>query len=235
MMIDLNVKRVLLLVVATAIGSGLGVFISMIVNFALIEISISPLFSMYFGGLFGLVGCLILYRVMSHESSEPLPMKKLHLSIFACLIIFSAFLCFLLDRRMFVGLETWMKVPLYTTLGSAVSFAMTFAIVDVVNYLFGFLQVAVAKPIVESSEQVLLILGISIVMGMEFGMTFGVLDVEDEDKFHVRMALMREEHYSCPAGVILGALGGFGIEFYRQKEDPWLGTSSKRTDFDDDI
>lgn len=224
------------MVVATAIGAGLGIFISMIVNFALIEISVSPLFSMYFGGLFGLVGCLILWRVISYETVESLPLKKLNLSIFAGMIIFSSFLCFLLDRRMFVGLETWMKVPLYTILGSAVSFAMTFAIVDITNYIVGFLQVSVAKPIVESSEQVFLVLIISLVMGMDFGLTFGLLDVEDEDKFHVRMALMRDEHYSCPVGILMGAIGGFGIEFYRQREDPYLsGYSNIQSDFDEDI
>lgn len=222
------------MVVATAVGAGLGIFISMIVNFALIEISVSPLFSMYFGGLFGLVGCLILWRVVSYETTESLPMKKLHLSIFAGMIVFSAFLCFLLDRRMFVGLDTWMKVPLYTVLGSAVSFAMTFAIVDVTNYMFGFLQASVAKPIVESSEQVFLVLMISLAMGMDFGLTFGVLDVEDEDKYHVRMALMKDEHYSCPVGVIMGAIGGFGIEFLRQREDPYLACNIK-SDFDEDI
>lgn len=223
------------MVVSTAIGAGLGIFTSMIVNFALIEISVSPLFSMYFGGLFGLVGCLILWRVISHETVEPLPMKKLHLSVFAGMIVFSGFLCFLLDRRMFVGLDTWMKVPLYTTLGSAVSFAMSFAIVDVMNYLFDFFQVSVAKPIVESTEQVFLVLCISLAMGMDFGLTFGVLDIEDQDKYHVRMALMKEEHYCCPAGIILGAIGGFGIEFYRQQEDPYLGSGSIQSDFDEDI
>merc|ERR550514_469015 len=122
----------------------------MVVNLALIEISISPFFSMYFGILFVLVGCLILWRVVSQETADPMQMKRLHLSIFAGTIIFSGFLCFLLDRRMFVGLRPWMKVPLYTVLGSSVSFAMTFAIVDVLNYVFGLCQTTLSKPIVES-------------------------------------------------------------------------------------
>lgn len=230
----MNLKSSLLLVVSTAIGAGLGVFISMIVNFALIEISVSPLFSWYFGGLFCFVGCLIMWRVISHETDDPLPLKKLNLSVFAGMIIFSGFLCFLLDRRMFVGLETWMKVPLYTTLGSAVSFAMSFAIVDVMNYALGFFQVAVAKPIVESTQQVFVVLAISVAMGMDFGLTFGVLDIEDEDKYHVRMALMRDEHYCCPVGVALGALGGFGCEYYRQQESPHFGGHA-HTEFDEDI
>merc|ERR1719230_2043818 len=154
-----------------AVGGGLGVVISMVVNLALIEISISPFFSMYFGVLFIIVGGLILWRVISHETADPLQMKKLHLSIFAGTIIFSGFLCFLLDRRMFVGLAPWLKVPLYMTLGLAVAFALTFSIVDVLNYIIGFCQASVAKPIVESSQQVYLVLVVSLVMGAVFGFT----------------------------------------------------------------
>eukprot|EP00913_Durusdinium_trenchii_P031901 g29877.t1 len=170
----------------------------MVVNLALIEISISPFFSMYFGVLFILVGCLILWRVLSHESPDPLQMKRLHLSIFAGTIILSGALCFLLDRKIFVGLAPWMKVPLYMTLGLAVAFALTFSIVDVLNYVIGFFQ--------------------NSAMGVVFGFTFGLLDVEDEEVYHMRVALMREEHYCYPMGILLGAISGFGNEYYRQKD-----------------
>merc|ERR1712060_467241 len=97
---------------------------------------------------------------------EPLPLPKLHLAVFAGIIVLSGFLCFLLDRKMFVGLRPWMKVPLYTILGSAVSFAMTFAIVDVLNYVVGLCQASVSKPIVESAQQVTLVLCVSLAMGL---------------------------------------------------------------------
>jgi len=93
------------------------------------------------------------------NEKDKLRRTPLHLAAFAGLIILSGFLCFLLDRRFFAGLKPWMKVPLYTILGSAVCFAMTFAIVDVVNYAIGFFQSAVAKPIVESVHPVSAALG----------------------------------------------------------------------------
>merc|ERR1712217_473594 len=96
-------------VFSMTVGGILGIVISMVVNLALIEISISPFFSMYFGVLFILVGCLILWRVLSHETVDTLQMKKLHLSIFAGIIIVSGALCFLLDRKLFVGLPAWAK------------------------------------------------------------------------------------------------------------------------------
>merc|ERR1719453_1974185 len=186
----------MLYAVSMGVGGVLGVVISMVVNLALIEISISPFFSMYFGILFVLVGCLILWRVLSHEASDPLQLKKMHLSIFAGTIILSGALCFLLDRRMFVGLAPWMKVPLYMTLGLAVAFALTFSIVDVLNYILGFCQSTIAKPVVESSQQVYLVLVVSLAMGVIFGFTFGLLDVEDEQVYHIRIALLREERYA---------------------------------------
>merc|ERR1719343_1090933 len=208
----------------------------MVVNLALIEISISPFFSMYFGILFTLVGCLIMWRVLSHEArSDPLQMKKLHLSIFAGTIIVSGALCFLLDRRMFVGLAPWMKVPLYMTLGLAVAFALTFSTVDVLNYVLGFCQSSVAKPIVESAQQVYLVLVVSLAMGVVFGFTFGFLDVEDEQVYHIRVALMREEHYCYPMGIALGALAGFGNEYFRQKDDYASYQGLAQTEFDEDI
>mmetsp|Transcript_86970 Transcript_86970/g.241186 ORF Transcript_86970/g.241186 Transcript_86970/m.241186 type:complete len:236 (+) Transcript_86970:73-780(+) len=227
-------RKLCLLAVSTAMGAALGAFVSMITNFALVEISVSPMFSVYFGGLFILVGCLILWRVASHEAAEPLPLPKLHLAVFAGIIVLSGFLCFLLDRKMFVGLRPWMKVPLYTVLGSAVSFAMTFAIVDVLNYVVGLCQASLAKPIVESAHQVSLVLCVSLAMGMAFGFTFGVLDVADEDEYHIRMALLRDEKYSQPVGIALGALAGLGLEFVRQRDDYSMLAAGK-TEFDEDI
>eukprot|EP00747_Dinoflagellata_sp_TGD_P166880 gnl/TRDRNA2_/TRDRNA2_190371_c0_seq1.p1 gnl/TRDRNA2_/TRDRNA2_190371_c0~~gnl/TRDRNA2_/TRDRNA2_190371_c0_seq1.p1 ORF type:complete len:239 (-),score=40.70 gnl/TRDRNA2_/TRDRNA2_190371_c0_seq1:94-810(-) len=230
-----NVTRPFYLAVSMTVGGALGVVISMVVNLALIEISISPFFSMYFGILFILVGCLILWRVLSHETADPLQMKKLHLSVFAGTIIVSGVLCFLLDRRMFVGLAPWMKVPLYMTLGLAVAFALTFSIVDILNYLLGFCQSSIAKPIVESSQQVYLVLVVSLAMGIVFGFTFGLLDVEDEQVYHIRVALMREEHYCYPMGILLGCLAGFGNEYYRQKDDYASYQGVAQSEFDEDI
>merc|ERR1712048_1527898 len=104
-------------------------------------------------------------------------------------------------------------------LGLAVAFALTFSIVDVLNYLLGFFQNSVAKPIVESAQQVYLVLVVSLAMGVVFGFTFGMLDVEDEQVYHIKVALMREEHYCLPMGILLGAASGFGNEYYRQNDD----------------
>ena len=50
--------------------------------------------------------------------------------------------------------------------------------VDLVNYVLGFLQVSVAKPFVESAAQVYMVLACALIMGGLFGLIFGVMDVE---------------------------------------------------------
>lgn len=234
-MVEQSARSHVLLAFSSLVGGGLGVVISMVVNSALIEISISPFFSTYFGVLFILVGCLILWRVVSHEATDPMQMKKVHLAVFAGIIILSGMLCFMLDRRLFQGLAPWMKVPLYTVLGLAVAFALTFSIVDLLNYVLGFCRSSMSKPIVESSQQVYLVLCVSLAMGCVFGFTFGYLDVEDEQAYHIRVALMREEHYCWPMGTVLGGMAGFGTEFYRQQDDYASYHSVGQTEFDRDI
>lgn len=218
-----------------AVGGGLGVVTTMMVNLALIEITVSPFFSMYFGGVFTLVGCIILWRVLSHDAADPTQAKRTHLSVFACLIILSGLLCFLLDRGVFHSMRPWMKVPLYMVLGLSVSFALTFSLVDMLNYTLGFFRSGHSKPIVESAQQVYLVLAVSMIMGVAFGFTFGLLDVEDEQLYHVRVALMREEHYCYPMGIALGALAGLGTEHLRQKDDYASFQHYAKTEFDEDI
>merc|ERR1712007_396979 len=112
-----------------------------------------------------------------------------------------------------------LKVPLYVILGTSVAFALTWAVVDLVNYILGFLQVSIAKPFVESAAQVYMVLTTSLIMGAVFGLIFGVMDVEDEVSYQIRLALLREERYCYPVGAILGGVVGFGNEYIREEEE----------------
>eukprot|EP00419_Tripos_fusus_P017021 CAMPEP_0172747980 /NCGR_PEP_ID=MMETSP1074-20121228/144028_1 /TAXON_ID=2916 /ORGANISM="Ceratium fusus, Strain PA161109" /LENGTH=130 /DNA_ID=CAMNT_0013579631 /DNA_START=255 /DNA_END=647 /DNA_ORIENTATION=- len=111
------------------------------------------------------------------------------------------------------------KVPLYVVLGTAVAFALTFSVVDLVNYILGFLQVSIAKPFVESASQVYVVLATALVMGGIYGLIFGVMDVEDEVSYQIRLALLREEHYCYPIGAVLGGGVGFANEYIREEEE----------------
>jgi len=231
---DNLVLKPVYLFVGACIGALIGIFETLVVNLALVEISISPFFSLYFGILFLVVGILILIRVHNHDHLYSDQYQKMYLMTFAGTIIFSGFLCFLLDRRMFAGLSSSLKVPLYGILGLSIAFALTFSTVDILNYLMGFLQQTVARPLVESTTQVYLVLLCSIIMGAIFGITFGLVGVMEEHDYMIKVALMQEQHYCYPVGTIVGALAGSGNEYIRQQQD-FSYHNFGDTEFDDDI
>jgi len=217
------------------VGVFLGIMVSLIVNCTLVEISLSSFFALYFGVLFISVGIVILWRIHAsslHTGDNSKP-RQLQLMFFSSLIIVSGILCFVLERNWFVGLSPLAKVPLYTLLGISVAFALVFSLVDLLNYLTGLFQPQVAKTLVESKQQVYLVLTITLLMGGIFGFIFGVLDVEDELGYHMRLALLREEHYCYPVGALLGGIAGFGNEYLRHQEDALL--KLRKTEFDTDI
>jgi hypothetical protein len=212
----------------------LGIIISLIVNCTLVEISISSFFSLYFGILFIVVGGIIIWRIFSQdEDNAGSQSKRKPLFAFAMLIILSGLICFTLEQKWYQGLSAIMKVPLYVVLGTSVAFALTFSVVDLVNYVLGFLQVSVAKPFVESPSQVYMVLTTSLVMGGIFGLIFGIMDVEDEVSYQIRLALLREERYCYPVGAILGGAVGFTNEYIREEEER-CGTKMPNG-FDDEI
>lgn len=217
------------------VGMVLGMMISLIVNCTLVEVSISAFFSFYFGILFIVVGCIIMWRIFGQEPSEGAEdVKKTLLAVFGMLIIFSGLLCFTLEQHWYKGCSVLFKVPLYMMLGTSVAFAFSFSVVDLVNYVLGFLQVSVAKPLVESTAQVHMVLAASLAMGAICGFVFGVMDVEDELSYQIRLALMREEHYCYPLGALLGGAVGFGNEYVREIEEHNGGCSVPRG-YDEDI
>merc|ERR1711904_575775 len=199
----------------------------------LVEISISAFFSLYFGILFIVVGAIILWRIFSQDCDPSSKAKRKPLAAFAALIIVSGVICFALERQWYMGMTPLMKVPLYIVLGTSVAFALTFSVVDLVNYILGFLQVAIAKPFVESASQVYMVLTTALIMGGLFGLIFGVMDVEDEVSYQIRLALLREERYCYPVGAILGGVVGFMNEYIRAEEEK-VGCNMPNG-FDEDI
>ncbi|UKJ87716.2 hypothetical protein MACJ_000156 [Theileria orientalis] len=202
---------------STALGAGIGAICSLIVNCALIELSTSSFFTTYFGVTFLIIGVVILWRVNSSNTMDD-KSQKANLRRFGLMIIVSGVFCFFIRNSWFTSLPTVLKTLVYTLLGVSISFALTFTIVDLINYFMSMLETSVSKPLVESRSQVHLILFIALTMGAIFGFTFGFLDVEDEAAYHVQLALMKEESYTYPIGIVLGGLAGFGNEYLRQQE-----------------
>lgn len=203
--------------IATVAGGVIGVVCSLIVNCALVEVSTSPFFTLYFAFTFLVIGFVILWR-LSVATSDVDNKQRRFLRYFGLLIVVSGIVCFFLRQSWFIHSPFVLKVAIYTLLGVSISFALTFTIVDLVNYFISMFETSVARPLVESKSQVLVILVISCVMGAIFGFLFGFLKIEDETEYHIRLAVMKEESRTWPLGAVLGALSGFCNNYLRQQE-----------------
>lgn len=202
----------------TSIAGGvIGIICSLVVNCALVEISTSPFFTLYFGCTFLVIGIVILWR-LTVSTTDIDNSQRRFLRYFATMIVVSGIVCFFLRQSWFLHSPFILKVLIYTLLGVSISFALTFTIVDLVNYFISMFETSVARPLVESKSQVLIILVIACTMGAMFGFIFGLMSIEDEAEYHIKLALMKEEAYTWPLGAILGALAGFCNNYLRQQE-----------------
>lgn len=196
-------------------GACLGALLSFVVNCTLVEISLNPFFSFYFGILFIVVGIAILWRVNSHGSAT----KRWLLFLFATAVLVSGFLCFFFDKNWVFTLSAKAKIPLYATIGLSTCFAITFCSVDLINFCCDQMNPN-KQPLVESPAQVHLVLFISVVMGIGYGYTFGFMDVGKTatNTEQLQSQLEKQEIFCLPFGVVLGALGAGLNEYYRYNQ-----------------
>lgn len=156
------------------------------------------------------LGSLITFRV--YKQSPSVAVKRFFLP-FGLLIVLSGIICFVLEENWIFKLKPHSKIPLYGILGISVSFALNFAIVDLLNYIFSYLRGG--RPIIENSKQVLCIVLMTSAMGAVFGIVFGIVDFEDEEVYHDKLNLMKEESICFPIGGILGAIAGGLNEYFK--------------------
>ena len=212
-------------IASAAVGGVLGSIISVVVNNALIEISITPFFATVFGIVLVLLGGLMIWRKLFEEHQYP--MTRLLVLAFSTLVLLSGVACFLLEKDWFNKIPPRAKVPMYMFLGISLCFAVAFSLVDLLNLYSDRCSTFARRgqPLVSSPPQIFLVLAGAILMGASFGLMFGAMDVEDDDASHRK--LRTEERASLPIGFVLGALvgclnslvgtshhreGGFGIE-----------------------
>jgi hypothetical protein len=204
------------LVISFIAGALIGIVVSFTVNCTLVEISINEFFAMYFGILFLLIASLILYRVKAGDHPKPCVLIS-----FAVLVLFSGFLCFILEKNWFVKIHYTWKIPLYSILGIAVTFALLFSIIDLINYCCGLCQSENSKPLVETEIQVYLVVTTAVIMGFTFGLIFGLLDVEDAKLSELRVKLLREESICYPIAAVLGGIAACLNQWLRERNEQY--------------
>jgi hypothetical protein len=184
-------------------GGTLGILSSAMVNAALVEVSCSPFFAISFGLLFltsaGTVGWQL-------RQDVHLTKNACLLGCFALLNLISGLECFALERDWSHGLSAQRKVPLYAMLGMCLAFSVNFSVLDLLVRC----DLAMTTTLVVRTEwQVRVIAITSIMTGAMYGITFGVLDIEDQlarSPMLFREALHREARVCYPVGAASGAL-----------------------------
>ncbi|KAA0153354.1 hypothetical protein FNF27_02796 [Cafeteria roenbergensis] len=227
---------------STAAGALVGALISWITNSTLMEISINSFFAFYFGFLFLFIGGALLWRVGSVLRATS-SSSATQLYVFGGLVVASGLSCFLLDEHLF-RFSPIVKIPLYVMLGTSVTFAFAFSIVDLMNVItsaFGgscpaALSCCMSRAsrgqvgLVETAGQINLLLFVSAFLGCVFGFVFGLLDIEDKRGAELRHVLLAEELYFCyPIGVLAGALTGWVNNKLREDEEEKLRRFRKGT------
>ncbi len=228
--LDMDGQKVSRLGLAFLAGAVIGILVSFTVNCTLVEISINAFFAVYFGILFLLIAGLILWRVKNGDHPRPCL-----LVCFSSLVLVSGLLCFILEKNWFVNMSPGLKVPLYSILGVAVCFALLFSIIDLINYCCGLCSNDQdSKPLVETEMQVYLVVAAAVIMGFIFGLVFGLLDVEDADMAHLKVALLREESICYPIGALLGGVASAINQYLREESDDYTYNTLDDDDLEDD-
>ena len=183
-------------------GGVIGGAISVIVNNALIEISLTPFFAVLFGVVLLLLGSLMIWRKL-WERHETGCTRVLVLS-FSGLVLVAGASCFLLEKDWFKRIPPRAKVPLYVSLGVSLCFSITFTCVDLLNAYYDRNSYDLRRrALVQTPQQVGVVLAGAVANGAAFGFMFGMMDVEDAPQ-----RLRQEERLSAPIGVVLGACVG---------------------------
>ena len=189
-------------IASACVGGVFGAIISVVVNNALIEISITPFFASIFGLVLVLLGSLMIWRKLWEEHQYPL--TRILVLAFSTLVLCSGLSCFLLEKDWFKTISPRAKVPMYMMLGVSLCFAVSFSLVDLLNLYSDQCSsyASSGTPLVSSPPQIFLVLAGAVSMGAAFGLMFGAMDVEDDDASHRK--LRTEERASLPIGFVLG-------------------------------
>mmetsp|Transcript_38735 Transcript_38735/g.95313 ORF Transcript_38735/g.95313 Transcript_38735/m.95313 type:complete len:232 (+) Transcript_38735:182-877(+) len=200
-----------------AAGTCIGAFIALIVDAALFEIGESAIFACIFGTCLVIIGGTILWRVKP-QRGDKMTRWRMMVMVFSGGVLVSGLFCFLLKKDWLVSLSPDVKLPMYSMLGTSLCFALTFSVVDILNNTSSCAAQAPHNnvPMVQSSKQVYVVLISSLFMGFLFGLSFGLIDVEDDTRLHTRLDY--DQAVNTAIGAVVGALMGGANQYLRDKQ-----------------
>ena len=143
--------------------------------------------------------------------------KRNFFIILSILVILSGFTSFILDQSWFLIMNYVYKIPIYSLLGISICFTLSFIVIDIINYLSINLQNDYGKPIISTHNQYSFILTVSCILGVIYGLIFGIMDLEDLSKNYLKAAFIRQQNYCIPIGLGFGCITGYMNEYIRNE------------------
>jgi len=205
-------KRIAKCLLSAFIAALFGVVVAEVVANSLVEISITPVFSVVFGAAFVLLGVSLVYRAFTslNESS-----KRGFMIFFALLVFASGLFSFLLQKE-WVHMESKPKSIMYAVVGLSLAFSLSFSFTEFIN--MGLCDKCCStdfenNPIISTKSQIILIFVGTTLMGALHGLMFGLIDVENDDERHDKFT--ENLLWSLPLGATVGAVIGFLNQWIR--------------------
>lgn len=206
--------------IAAVIGAVLGMLIGWCTNAAMVEISINAIFALYFGFFFLFLAGVITWRVVNFSQAA----NRHALLVLSGLMGLAGLICVFYQRHWFFSLSAVLRVPIYAILGVSLSFALSFAIAELLNYAsthtnLGSAPVAprAQSALVQSPQQIFLLAVSSVSLGFVYGIIFGFAEIgKGVFTLHtLRTQFLHEERICLPIGALVGAATGFLVEKWR--------------------
>lgn len=194
-------------------GALLAVLVAGVLNSSLVAISSDPICSIFYGITLFILGWIRILRTLSENVDASTGFfigSFVDLGIgfvFSCICTISSVLCFVLEKNWFVSFSAASKVPLYSVLAIALSYAFVLTTSDLILWTKSFLDKKESRQL-SSFEQRLLSLT-SVISGLYFGFEFGKMNLEDVSLAYASVALHILNSKDHPFAFVVGMFSGW--------------------------
>jgi len=213
---------------STIVGGLLGMLVAFMVICSLVEISLSFFEAVMFGIVLLFVGGFMIWRAASMEEGQPRTCFRIMMGAFGAAVGVAGLCCFGLQEGWGTSMSTSSKVPIYFLLGTTLSFSVIFGFGEIVNMCVAHCVSEEARPVFNSSKQIMLLVVLASIMGAIEGLVFGSLDAEDD--VYLRDQFQETNKVCIPMGGCIGALLGLINESLRNQPEQNEAVGKDRTD-----
>jgi len=214
--------------ISTVIGALLGMLVSFMVICSLIEISLSFFEAVMFGIVLAFVGGFMIWRAAAMAEDQPRTVFRIMMGAFGVAVCIAGMFCFGLQEGWQKSMTPGEKVPIYFLLGTTLSFSVIFGFGEIVNMCVAHFASDEARPVFNSSKQILTLVILASIMGAIEGLVFGTLDAEDDT--YLRDQFQETNQVCIPIGGVIGAILGLLNESMRYQPEQNDSTGKNRTD-----